>query len=153
MDYLLIGRFLLKKLEKKKKTCKVVVCQFAVVAVVPVAVLLPPPPPSSFSAPFITDKFRLFFWGPVSNQALPSNSRTKHTVAVGAQRPGLHHLTVSSMCLMRIVHAFLSDTTHCPMVTSKSVCRTTVLESGSGFVPKLVPLSQRTRLTSLITSF
>ena len=34
---------------------------------------------------------------------------------------------------MRIVRArFPSDTTHCPMVTSKSVCPTTVPDSGSG---------------------
>ena len=39
-------------------------------------------------------------------------------------------------CLMRIAHAgFLSDTTHCPMVTSKSVGRMTVPESESGPLP------------------
>ena len=42
-------------------------------------------------------------------------------------------LVVSVLCLMRAVHArFLSDTTHCSMVTSNSVCRTTVPESGWG---------------------
>ena len=33
----------------------------------------------------------------------------------------------SVLCLMRTAHArFLSDTTHCPMMTSKPVCRTTM---------------------------
>ena len=35
------------------------------------------------------------------------------------------------LCLMKLVRAtFLSDTAHCPMVTSKSVCRMTVPDSG-----------------------
>ena len=39
----------------------------------------------------------------------------------------------SVLCLMRMPDAgLLSDTSHCPMVTSESVCRTTVSDSGSG---------------------
>ena len=39
----------------------------------------------------------------------------------------------SGLCLVRTEHArFLSDTTHCPIMTSKSVCRTAVPDSGSG---------------------
>ena len=38
----------------------------------------------------------------------------------------------AGQCLKRIAHArFLSDTTRCPMVTSKSVCPTTVSDGGS----------------------
>ena len=39
--------------------------------------------------------------------------------------------TDSVLSLTRTAHArFLSDTTHCPMVTSKPVCRTTVPDNG-----------------------
>ena len=39
----------------------------------------------------------------------------------------------SVSCLMRTAHArFLSDTTHCLIVTSRSVCRETVPDIGSG---------------------
>ena len=39
----------------------------------------------------------------------------------------LHSLAVTALCQIRIAHArVLSDTTHCPMVTSKYVCRRTV---------------------------
>ena len=42
----------------------------------------------------------------------------------------------SVSCLMTTVHArFPSDTAHCPMVTSTSICRTTVPDSGSGHKP------------------
>ena len=52
-------------------------------------------------------------------------------VAMGADR--LTSPSDSVLRLMRIAHArFLSDTTQCPMVTSKSVCRTTVSDRGSG---------------------
>ena len=42
-------------------------------------------------------------------------------------------LSDNVLCLMSTVHArFLSDATHCPTVTSESVCRTTVSDHGSG---------------------
>ena len=46
-----------------------------------------------------------------------------------------------AQCLhMRIAHArFPSDTPHCPMVTSKSVCRMAVHDSGSGPIHKWSP--------------
>ena len=41
------------------------------------------------------------------------------------------HLLAHVMSQMRRVHAgFLSDTRRCPMVTSDSVCRTTMPDSG-----------------------
>ena len=50
----------------------------------------------------------------------------------------------SVFCLVTVAsHArFLSDTAHHPMVTSKSVCRTTVPDSVSGpFAPCLIPVT------------
>ena len=42
------------------------------------------------------------------------------------------------LCLLTIARArFLSDTTDCPMVTSKSVCRMTVPNSGSGTIMRM----------------
>ena len=60
-----------------------------------------------------------------------SDSRSKHTVAVGADSLSLPSGSV--LRVMRIAHArFLSDTTQCPMVASESVCRRAVPDSGSG---------------------
>ena len=55
----------------------------------------------------------------------------------------------SVLCLMRIAHArFLSDTTHCPIVTSKSVCRTTVSDGGSGaFTEEILATGNSANLT------
>ena len=42
----------------------------------------------------------------------------------------------SILCMMRMAHAaFLSDTTHCPMVTSRSICRTTMPDNDTGSYP------------------
>ena len=54
------------------------------------------------------------------------------------QRQFLTSPLESIFCLMRIVRArFLSDRAHCPMVTSKSVCRMTVPNSGSGTIMRM----------------
>ena len=68
---------------------------------------------------------------PVHCQTQSYDSWTKHAVAGGADRLSPSE---SVLCLMRIVHArFQSDTTsHCPVMTSRSVCHTTVFDSGSG---------------------
>ena len=59
------------------------------------------------------------------------DSGTKYTVAMGAYRLWLRRRTVP-LRLMRRAHAtFLSDAPHCPMMMSKSVCRTTMSYSGS----------------------
>ena len=61
--------------------------------------------------------------GPDPLSGVSYDCETKQTVAMGADR----------LCLMRTAHAtFPSDTTHCPLVTSKSVCPTTLPDCGFG---------------------
>ena len=68
--------------------------------------------------------------GPDEKHCPTTVAETKHTVAMVSPSNNF-------LCLMRIARArFLSDTAHCPMVTSKSVRRTTVSDGiscyGSG---------------------
>ena len=68
---------------------------------------------------------------PTHDQALSYHRGPKHTVAMGTD----FDFTVGQ-CLVSNENGAccrsLSDTRHCPMVTSKSICRTTEPDNGSG---------------------
>ena len=69
---------------------------------------------------------------PLYYRVLSLDSGTKHIVAMVAVRLWRHHRTVSCVWWEQCNARFLSDTIHCPMVTSKSVRPTTVPDNGLG---------------------